>query len=108
MRIGRPIQAPGVGERPVSFDQFDPRWIASALAATGTASVRRRKLPAEHVVWQLVIGWACSAIAASRKVLGHLDPVVPSEGGARQHVTNAAIVQPRDQLGAAPLAALFR
>jgi len=25
------------------------------LAATGTASVRRRKLPAEHVVW-LVMG----------------------------------------------------
>ena len=54
MRVGEAIEALGGGERPASFDQFsaaiDPQWIADALAATGTASVRRRKLPAEHVV----------------------------------------------------------
>src|SRR5260370_6553931 len=59
MGLGEAVEALGAGERPASVEQFsaaiDPQWIAEALAATGTASVRRRKLPAEHVVW-LVIG----------------------------------------------------
>ncbi|WP_413992700.1 transposase domain-containing protein [Labrys okinawensis] len=29
-------------------------WIAQALALTGKASVRRRKLPAEEVVWLVI------------------------------------------------------
>src|SRR5262249_61341734 len=41
------------------------------------------------------------------QVVHHLDLVVPTLGGERQRVTNAAIVQARDQLGAALLAALF-
>ena len=36
---------------------LDPRWIEEALATTGTATVRKRRLPAEQVVW-LVIGMA--------------------------------------------------
>src|SRR6266852_4209573 len=59
MGLGESVLAVGAGERPASFEQFsaaiDPAWVAEALTATGTASVRRRKLPAEHVVW-LVIG----------------------------------------------------
>lgn len=46
---------------PESFDRFssliDPDWIDQALQTTGTASIRRRRLPAERVVW-LVIGLA--------------------------------------------------
>ena len=53
MAVGEAILAVGAGERPASFDQFsaalDPQWIAAALAATGTASVRRRKLPLQHL-----------------------------------------------------------
>src|SRR2546426_9338784 len=53
MGLGETILAVGAGERPASFEQFsaaiDPAWIAEALAATGTASVRRRQLPAGHV-----------------------------------------------------------
>jgi hypothetical protein len=110
MGVGEAIEALGVGERPASFDQFsaaiDPQWIADALAATGTASVRRRKLPAEHVVW-LVIGMGLFRDRSIAQVVEHLDLVVPRAGSARQFITNAAIVQARDQLGAAPLAALF-
>ncbi|MBI5925589.1 MAG: transposase domain-containing protein, partial [Aquabacterium sp.] len=36
---------------------IDPAWIEQALNATGKASIRRRKLPADHAVW-LVIGLA--------------------------------------------------
>jgi hypothetical protein len=72
------------------------------LAATGTASVRRRKLPAEHVVW-LVIGMGLFHDRSIAEVVHHLDLVLPPRGGGRGRVSNAAIVQARDQLGAAPL-----
>ena len=36
---------------------IDPAWIEQTLQATGKASIRRRKLPAEQVMW-LVIGLA--------------------------------------------------
>ena len=46
---------------PISFERFaqliDPVWIEQALASTGTVSIRRRRLPAERIVW-LVVGWA--------------------------------------------------
>src|SRR2546426_12024435 len=110
MGMGEAIVSLGAGERPASFDQFsaaiDPQWIADALAATDTASVRRRKLPAEHVVW-LVIGMGLFRDRSIAQVVHHLDLVVPSPTGVRGRVTNAAIVQARDQLRAAPLAALF-
>ena len=38
-------------------DAIDPLWIAEALEATGTRTIRRRKLPAEMVIW-LVIAMA--------------------------------------------------
>ena len=47
--------------RPPELDAFRkhlPReWIEEALRATGTATLRRRRLPAEQVVW-LVLGMA--------------------------------------------------
>src|SRR5262245_60068980 len=110
MEVGEAILAAGAGERPASFAQFsaaiDPQWIADALAATGTASVRRRKLPADHVVW-LVIGIGLFHDRSIAEVVPHLDLVLPPRRGGRGRVSNAAIVQARDQLGAAPLAALF-
>src|SRR5258708_21955789 len=43
----------GTGRAAASFTLFaqtlDPQWIAQALQATGTASVRRRKLPAAGI-----------------------------------------------------------
>ncbi len=110
MGLGESVLAVGAGERPASFEQFsaaiDPTWVAEALAATGAASVRRRKLPAEHVVW-LVIGMGLFHDRSIAQVVQHLDLVLPGRRGERGRVTNAAIVQARDQLGAAPLAALF-
>ena len=108
--LGEAIDALGGGERPGSFAQFsaaiDPQWIADALAATGTASVRRRELPAEHVVW-VAIGTGLLRDRSIAQVVHHLDLVLATAGVGRQHVTNAAIVQARTELGAAPLAALF-
>ncbi|MDN0083002.1 transposase domain-containing protein, partial [Crenobacter sp. SG2305] len=58
--------------------QIDPAWIAHALAVTGKASVRRRKLPAEQVVW-LVIALAMYRHQPIPEVVAHLDLVLPDE-----------------------------
>src|SRR5256886_17649844 len=103
MEVGEAIVALGAGERPASFDQFsaaiDPQWIADALAATDTASVRRRKLPAEHGVW-LVIGMGLFPDRSIAQALHHLHLVVPAPTRARPPVTNPAILPTRDHLGA--------
>src|SRR5256886_16605086 len=81
MGVGEAILALGADERPASFDQFssaiDPQWIADALAATDTASVRRRKLPAEHVVW-LGIGLGPFRDRSIPQAVPHPDLVVPA------------------------------
>ena len=73
---GETVLAAGAGERPASFEQFsaaiDPRWIAQALAATNKVSLRRRKFPAEYVVW-LVVGMGLFRDRAIAQVVQHLD-----------------------------------
>src|SRR2546425_13268052 len=101
MGVGEAIVAVGAGERPASFEQFsaaiDPQWIADALGATGTASVRRRKLPAEHGVW-LVIGMGLFPDRIIAQDLRHLDLVLPTPHGEHPGVTNAAILPARAPL----------
>lgn len=113
MDLGGALEAVGAGERSASFDVFasslDPRWIAQALAATGTATVRRRKLPAEQVVW-IVIGMALYRDRSIQEVVHHLDlvlPAGPAPGAGGAAATSSAVVQARDRLGAAPLHSLF-
>ena len=109
MELGEAILTVGAGDRAASFELFsetlDAEWIAQALQATGTATIRRRKLPAEYVVW-LVIGMGLLRDRSIREVVRHLDLVLPTRGG-RSMVSGAAIVQARDRLGPEPLAALF-
>ena len=84
----------GADERPASFEQFsaalDPAWIAAALAATGTASMRRRKLPAEHVVW-LVIGMGLFHDRSIAQVVHHLELVLPTPGGGTSRAAVRAV-----------------
>jgi len=112
MDLGRALAAVGTGERPASFEVFadslEPQWIEAALAATGTATVRRRKLPAEQVVW-IVIGMALFRDRSIQEVVHHLDLGLPGRAptGRRAVATSSAVVQARDRLGVAPLATLF-
>lgn len=81
-------------------------WIDEALHATGTASIRKRKLPAEQVVW-LVLGiglWRNRSIA---DVCDKLDLVLPASDGRRVPVAPSALTQARERLGEAPLRYLF-
>ena len=79
-------------------------WIEEALAATGTASIRRRRLPAEQVVW-LVIALALYRGQSMPEVLASLDMALPS--ASDQPVSKSAVSQARQRLGAAPLQSLF-
>ena len=113
MDLGHALTAVGTGERSESFDglaiSLDPEWVAQALAATGTASVRRRKLPASQVVW-IVIGMALFRDRSIQEVVHHLDLVLPAARESktcRAGATSSAIVQARDRLGPAPLQHLF-
>ena len=54
---------------------LDPQWIAQALAATGCASVRKRKLPAEQVIW-LIIALAMYRHQSMAQVVADLDLVL--------------------------------
>ena len=61
MDLGQALAAIGPTAGTENFETLsralDPEWIRSVLVATGTASVRRRKLPAEQAIWT-VIGMA--------------------------------------------------
>ena len=58
MDLGQALLAVGSGGRAESFEVFgraiDAQWVEQALAATGSATVRRRKLPAEQVLWVVI------------------------------------------------------
>lgn len=108
MELAKALLAVGQEERSESFEVFsrslDIDWVKRALHATGTASIRRRKLPAEFVVW-LVIGMALLRDRSIDEVVRHLNLVVPEIRGLE--VTRGAIIQARDRLGADALAVLF-
>jgi len=101
----------GVKEGPVdrgSFARFcssiDPEWIAKALSATGKASIRRRRLPAEQVIW-LVLGMALFRDLSIEEVVRELALALPSANGVS--VVPSAAIQARGRLGPDPLRWLF-
>ena len=71
MHLGKALAQVAAFAKPESLDKFReqiPReWIEKALAIKkGTATMRRRRLPAVQVIW-LVLGWRSFVIAPSSK-----------------------------------------
>ena len=93
---------------PAEFDCFrahiDPVWVEEALVATGTATVRRRRLPAEQVVW-LVVGMALMRNESIPRVAMLLGLELPTSKG--ESVAKSALSQARARLGEDPMAYLF-
>ena len=93
---------------PEQLDQFrqriDPAWIGEALIATGTATIRKRRLLAEQVVW-LVVGMALLRNESIDRVVASLDLALPTPKGDR--AAKSGISQARERLGPEPLAHLF-
>lgn len=81
------------------------QWLEEALQSTGKASVRKRKLPAEQVVW-LVIALALYRHQSIPEVVEHLQLVLPAHGQLGE-VAKSALSQARQRLGDNPLAQLF-
>lgn len=100
----RVVEPPSDELLPKFIASLDPEWIDEALAATGTATIRRRRLPAEQVVW-LVIGMCLFRDQSMRELVSMLDLALPGSRGIR--VAPSSIVQARARLGDEPLRWLF-
>ena len=85
-------------------EHLPTEWIEDALSYAGAASIRRRRLPAQQVVW-LVIALALYRHRSVRQVLAELDLALPDLRD--RCVTDSAATQARRRLGEEPLAWLF-
>jgi len=92
-----------------SFERFrasiEPEWIEEALAATGSATVRKRRLPAEQVCW-LVVGMALFRNLPIDEVVRELELALPGTRG--REVVSSAVAQARSRLGPEPMQWLFQ
>ena len=91
---------------PQLVQHFDPAWVEEALMNTEAASLRRRRLPAEQVVW-LVLGMALLRDQPITEVARRLELALPAADGSRT-VASSALTAARARLGAAPLEWLFK
>lgn len=82
---------------------IDPEWILQALQATGTASLRTRRLPAQQVVW-LVIAMALFRDRPIHDVVTKLDLALP---GPSPTVAPSTVAEARARLGQEPMQWLF-
>ena len=83
--------------------RIDPAWVDAALSLTGTATIRRRRLPAEHVIW-IVLGMGLFRDRTIEDVVSKLDLALPGGGGT---IAKSSVSQARDRLGSEPLKWLF-
>jgi hypothetical protein len=79
-------------------------WVEASLRESGVTTLRRRRLPAEQVIW-LVIGMALMRDRSIDDIAAKLEIARPSTTG--RDVARSALVQARQRVGAAPLKWLF-
>jgi hypothetical protein len=107
MRLEQSLAAVAAFAKPEQFldirRNVDQEWIEQALQATGTATLRRRRLPAEQVVW-LVIGMALYRNRSIHDIVSKLDLVLPGETTT---VVPSTVADARARLGAEPMEWLF-
>lgn len=105
----------GGGAGPASFEALRSalsiEWIRESLERTGKATIRRRKLPNEAVVW-LVIGMGLFTNRSIESVVKYLGLAEEDDRARRPSptgspVTSGGAVRARDRVGAEPLEDLF-
>lgn len=94
---------------PQEFENFrrhlDPTWLEEALSKrTGTATVRKRRLPVLQVIW-LVLGMALLRNRSIADVVSKLDLALPGPRGPT--VAPSALASARQRLGDEPMEWLF-
>ena len=82
---------------------IEPGWIEAALTASGTATVRRRRLPVEEVIW-VVLGMALFRDRPIEDVVSKLDLAMPGGGST---VARSSVAEARARLGSEPMKWLF-
>lgn len=82
---------------------LDPEWIDAALQATGTASIRRRKCPADRVIWT-ILGASLFADRSIDEVARDFGVEFPGV----QSLAKSAVTQARYRVGPEPLRWLFQ
>ena len=90
---------------PNLIKHLEPTWVEEALVSTGTATIRRRRVPAEQTVW-LLLGMALMRDLPITEVARQLDIALPDRDGTRT-VASSALTQARARLGAEPMEWLF-
>jgi hypothetical protein len=107
MYLDKGLKAVSAFVEPSQFESIrrhiPPAWVEQALEAAGTATVRKRRLPAEQVVW-LVIGMAMFRRWPIHDLVGKLDLVLP---GPRATVVPSSVAEARARVGAEPLEQIF-
>lgn len=90
-----------------TFTQNIPvEWLSSALSLSGTASIRRRRLPSDQVLW-LVLGMALFRDEPIHEVARRLN--ICAQGLASEDLlAKSGVSQARQRLGADPVEDLFR
>lgn len=83
---------------------LNPDWIEEALAASGIVTLRRRRLPAEQVIW-MVIGMGLIRGQPIEEVVDKLELALPDKKGTL--VAKSAISKARQRVGEEPIAYLF-
>jgi len=81
---------------------ISPEWIEQALEATGTATLRRRRLPSEQVIW-VVLGMGLFRRRPLEDIVSKLDLALPGAGT----IAPSSVSQARARLGSEPVKWLF-
>ena len=107
MGFNQAFHAAATFASPPTLDDFrkriDPIWIEEALAATGTATIRRRRLPADQVIW-VVLGMGMFRDRPIEDVVSKLDLALP---GAGSTIARSSVSQARERVGSEPIRWLF-
>lgn len=93
-----------------SFSEFtelnellDPSIVDAALAQSGVATIRKRKLPMEQMVWA-VVGMALFRKMSMRQLVNQLDIILPN---GEPYVAPSAVTQARKKLGHQAIKSIF-
>ena len=84
-------------------DVLEPELIQSCLDSQGVATLRRRKLPMDAMIWA-VIGMALFRGESVRSLINKLDIVLPQE---IDYVARSAVTQARKRLGSEVIREVF-
>lgn len=84
--------------------RLDEAWLEEGLYATGTTTLRKRRLPAWQVLW-LIIGMAMMSGRSIAEVASKLGVAIPRAG--KPEVAPSALVQARQRVGADVVSYVF-